>query len=72
MYFFLNKHKSEFKKAETIIQYSRPIHLIESLKEYFDVKTAKEVGEISFDNTYTIRYEKIKYRNSKLICKVRM
>lgn len=58
MYWFLNNHKSEFKKAETIIQYSRPIHLIERLKEYFDAKTAKEVGETSFDYTYNSKIRK--------------
>lgn len=32
------------------------MYLTKSLKEYFDVKTAKEVGKISFDNTYNWLY----------------
>lgn|GEM_PF-1627512 len=58
MYFFINKHRTEFKKSEIYIQYSRPSNLVESLKEYFNVKTAKEVGEMSFDNTYNNKIKK--------------
>lgn len=59
MYFFIDQHRSEFKKQETSIQYLRPSHLVENLKEYFNVKTAKEVGECSFDYTYN---NKVKFR----------
>jgi hypothetical protein len=44
MYFFINQHRAEFKKQEIYIQYSRPSHLVENLKEYFHAKTAKKIN----------------------------
>lgn len=52
MYYLVNEYRSEFKKQEVSIQYNRASDQVEILKEYFEVKTAKEVGERSFDYTY--------------------
>lgn len=58
MYFFIDKYRDEFKKPEVSIQYSKPYDQVENLKEYFNVKTAKEVGERSFENTYNNEIKK--------------
>ncbi|MEG0773895.1 ATP-binding protein [Clostridium sp.] len=50
MYSFIDKHRDKFKKSEVTIQYSRPWDKVEKLKDLFNVDTAKETGERSFDN----------------------
>lgn len=62
MYYVVNDTRSKFYKDETMIQYSRDIANIEILKEYFNIKTAKEVGEWSFDYTYN----RIKDKSNRL------
>ncbi|WP_055667203.1 ATP-binding protein [Desnuesiella massiliensis] len=52
MYYIVEQHRAEFKKPKVNIQYCRSLHLVETLKDYFDVVTAKDVGECSFDYTY--------------------
>jgi hypothetical protein len=58
MYNFIEQHRDKFRKPEINIQYSRPTELVQSLKEYFEVDTAKEVGERSFDYTYSRNVKK--------------
>ncbi|WP_346929887.1 ATP-binding protein [Clostridium sp.] len=51
MYSVVDANRDKFKKSDVIIQYSKPWNSVERLKDYFDVNTAKEVGELSFDRT---------------------
>lgn len=54
----VEKCKQIFGKAEnetTSIQYKKPKILVDELKEYFNAKTAAEVGRETFDYCYNIK-----------------
>lgn len=52
MYYFIGQHRDKFKKQEVYIQYTKSSDLVENLKDFFDVNSAKEVGERTFDYAY--------------------
>jgi hypothetical protein len=58
MYSVVDKNRDKFKKAQTYIQYIKQSDQIDILKAYFEVTTAKEVGERSFDRMLNIVNEK--------------
>ncbi|OFI06015.1 histidine kinase-, DNA gyrase B-, and HSP90-like ATPase [Clostridium acetireducens DSM 10703] len=48
----IEKYRMYFRAEEVNVKYTRPYYMVETLKSYYNVKSNKDVGEDSFDESY--------------------